>query len=511
MTQPPVPDFIEGYGPVKHFTGAFAHIGLATRAAVKVCSARPGIGKVLPSIRAAIRACGLRDGATISFHHHLRNGDDVLRAVMAEIASLGLRDIRVAASSVFPVHAPLAGHIESGVVTGLATAYLSGPVAEAVARGFLQRPLVMQTHGGRARAIEAGDIHIDVAFVAAPTADIYGNLNGVGGKSACGTLGYPMVDVKYADRVVAITDCLVPYPACPIDITQDDVDFVVEVPSIGDPRQIVSGTTRVTDKPEGLKIAATAADVVEASGLLVDGFSFQTGAGGVSLAVAACLRERMAAKRITGSFAAGGITGTLVEMFEAGLFRSLFNVQCFDLKAVESYRRDAAHQAMSASMYANPHNRGAVVNLLDVMILGAAEVDLDFNVNVTLGSSGVIIGGSGGHSDTAAGAKLALVTTQLAARHHPKIVDCVASVTTPGETIDAVVTEEGVAVNPRRADLRDRLASAGLPLCTIEELRSKSQRRAGGDPSPPRAGGGRIVAVVEYRDGTVIDVVRASA
>jgi citrate lyase subunit alpha/citrate CoA-transferase len=138
----------------------------------------------------------------------------------------------------------------------------------------------MQTHGGRARAIESGNLHIDVAFVAAPTADTYGNLNGVDGKSACGTLGYPIVDVKYADRVVAITDNLAPYPACPIDITQDDVDYVVQVASIGDPQQIVSGTTRVTNKPEGLKIAATAARVIEASGLLENGLSFQTGAGG---------------------------------------------------------------------------------------------------------------------------------------------------------------------------------------------------------------------------------------
>lgn len=504
-----VPDFIEGYGAVRRFTGAFANIGPARRAPVRVWSARPGAGKVLPSIRAAIAACELKDGATISFHHHLRNGDDVLRAVMAEIASLGLRDIRIAASSLFPVHGPLVEHIRSGVVRGLTTAYLSGPVAEAVARGWLPTPVVMQTHGGRARAIEAGEVPVDVAFVAAPTADIYGNLNGVDGKSACGTLGYPMVDVKHADRVVAITDHLVPYPACPIDITQDDVDYVVEVASIGDPRQIVSGTTRVTDKPEGLKIAAAAAEVVEASGLLVDGFSFQTGAGGVSLAVAACLRKRMAAKGVVGSFAAGGITGTIVEMFEAGLFRALFNVQCFDLKAVESYRRDAAHLSMSASMYANPHNRGAVVNMLDVMILGAAEVDLDFNVNVTLGSNGLIIGGSGGHSDTAAGAKLALVTTQLAARNHPKIVERVASITTPGETIDAIVTEAGVAVNPSRPDLRDRLSAAGIGLCPIEELKDKSERRAGGQAPKRRSGEGRIVAVAEYRDGTVIDVVRS--
>lgn len=504
---PRLPDSIEGYGPVRPFAGAFANIDAATRAPVRVCSVRPGAAKVLPSIRAAIEACGLKDGATISFHHHLRNGDDVLRAVMAEIAALGLRDIRVAASSIFPVHAPLVEHIRTGVVTGIATAYMVGPVAEAVARGWLATPAVMQTHGGRARAIEAGDLRIDAAFVAAPAADAYGNLNGVGGKSACGTLGYPMVDARCADRVVAITDTLVPYPACPIDITQDDVDFVVRVDSIGDPKGIVSGTTRVTDKPEGLAIAAAAARVIEASGLLEEGFSFQTGAGGVSLAVAACLKSIMAERGIVGGFAAGGITGAIVDMLEAGLFRGLFDVQCFDLAAVESYRRNAAHQPMSASMYANPHNKGAVVNRLDAMILGAAEVDLDFNVNVTLGASGSIIGGSGGHSDTAAGAKLALVTTGLAARSHPKIVDRVASVTTPGETVDAVVTEGGIAVNPRRPDLRDRLSSEGLALVSIDELRDKAARRAGGVPAGRPLGSGRIVAVTEYRDGTVIDAI----
>ena len=141
------------------------------------------------------------------------------------------------------------------------------------------------------------------------------------------------------------------------------------------------------------------------------------------------------------------------------------------------------------------------------MILGAAEVDLDFNVNVTLGADGRIIGGSGGHSDTAAGAKLALVTTQLTARAHPKIVDRVGCVTTPGETIDAVVTEEGVAVNPRRADLSDRLLSAGITLAPIDELRDKAERGAGGAPREGRARSGQIVAVAEYRDGTVIDVI----
>ncbi|HEX6014670.1 MAG TPA: citrate lyase subunit alpha [Geminicoccaceae bacterium] len=502
-----LPEWIEGYGQVKPFAGAFANLGPAARATVRLQSARPGVAKVLPSLSAAIEACGLKDGATVSFHHHLRNGDGVLNAVVAEMARMGLRDLTVAASSLFPVHAPLVEHIRSGVVTGISTGYMAGPVAEAVARGELAKPAMMHTHGGRARALEAGDVHIDAAFVAAPTTDTYGNINGVDGRAACGTLGYPMVDVACADRVVAVTENLVPYPACPIDITQDQVDFVVAVASIGDPGQIASGTTRPTTNPDGLRIAAMAARVIEASGLLVDGFSFQTGAGGVSLAVAAALKQVMAERRVRGSFAAGGITGPIVDMLEAGLFRTLLDVQCFDLRAVESYRRNAAHQSMSASMYANPHTRGAVVNQLDAMILGAAEVDLNFDVNVTTGAGGLIIGGSGGHSDTAAGAKLALVTTKLTAGRHAKIVERVATVTTPGETIDAVVTEEGVAVNPRRPDLRERLLSARLPVVDIDELREEAARRAGDRPMTRGDLGGRIVAVVEYRDGTVIDVV----
>ena len=503
-----LPERIEGYGQVRPFTGAFDNLGIATRAAVRLRSALPGRAKVLPSLEAAVRACELRDGATVSFHHHLRNGDGVLNAVMAEVARMGLRDLKVAASSLFPVHAPLVEHIRRGVVTGISTAYVAGPVADAIAKGELATPAVMHTHGGRARALESGDVHIDVAFVAAPTADTYGNLNGIDGRAACGSLGYPKVDVACADWVVAVTDNLVSYPACPIEITQDYVDYVVAVDSIGDPQQIASGTTRPTTAPDRLRIAATAARVIEASGLLVDGFSFQTGAGGISLAVASYLKGIMSEKGVTGSFAAGGITGMIADMLEAGVFRTLLDVQCFDLKAVESYRRNAAHQAMSASMYANPHNRGAVVNQLDTMILGAAEIDLDFNVNVTTGTNGMIIGGSGGHSDTAAGAKLALVTTQLVGGRYPKIVDRVTTVTTPGETIDAVVTEAGVAVNPRRCDLRDRLLSAGLPVVPIDQLREEAERRTGGSCKTPELEDGRVVAVVEYRDGTVIDVVR---
>jgi len=321
-----------------------------------------------------------------------------------------------------------------------------------------------------------------------------------------------MVDVEYADRVVAITDHLCPHPLCPIDIAQDKVDFVVAVESIGDPRGILSGTTRPTTEPVGLQIASTAAQVIFASGLLRDGFSLQTGAGGVSIATSQFIESTMIERRVQGAFGAGGVTGYLIDMLEAGLFRTVFDVQCFDLRAVESYRDDRRHQAMSASLYANPHNRGPLVDQLDAMLLGAAEIDLDFNVNVTTGADGIILGGSGGHADTAAGAKLALVVTRLAASAGPKVVERVGCITTPGETIDAVVTEAGVAVHPSRGDLRDRLVSAGIEVLTIEQLHARAldaSRSVAASDLQRRDS--RVVGVVQYRDGSVIDVIRQVA
>lgn len=502
-----IPEYIEGYGKVRPFMGAFASYGLRERSSVRLRSVKPGEQKLLATIDEALDKVEIRDGMTVSFHHHLRNGDHVLNLVMAAIAKRGIKDIHVAATGIFPIHEPLVEYIKQGIVTGISVNYISpGPVAKAITQGLLKNPAVLMSHGGRPRAIESGDLHIDVAFIASPEADAYGNINGVGGKAACGTLSYIIADSIYADKVVAVTDSLSPYPACPIDITQDFVDYVVVVDSIGDPSGIVSGTTKVTSDPVGLKIAKTAAQVIDATGYIKDELSFQTGAGGTSLAVAAEVRKIMKAKGVVGSFGAGGVTGYIVDMLNDGLFRNIFDVQCFDLKAVASYRDNPRHQAMSGSLYGNPHDKGAIVNNLDVMILGATEIDLDFNVNVVTGSDGTIMGASGGHNDTAAGAKLAMVVTNLTKGRLPVVKDKVTTVTTPGETIDVLVTERGIAVNPRRQDLLEKLKETGLPVKSIEELKAISEEMTG-IPDPIEFTD-RIVAVVEYRDGTVIDVVR---
>lgn len=501
-----LPEYIEGYGHVKPYNGVFYNRDKKYRRKVSLKPVTKNEEKLLKTIEEAIEKVELKSGMTISFHHHLRNGDGVLNLVLDKISKLGIKDITVAASSIFPVHQPLIDHINNGVVTGIYTSYMSGPVAEEISKGILKRPVIMHTHGGRARAIESGDLHIDVAFIAAPSSDPYGNINGVYGKSACGSLGYAVADAMYADKSVVITDNLMDYPLCPIEIDQTYIDYVVKVNSIGDPKGIVSGTTKITKDPVGLKIAKTAAKVIKASGLLKDEMSFQTGAGGASLAVASELKDMMKKEGIKGSFAAGGITEIIVDMFNEGLFRTLFDVQCFDLKAVKSYRESKAHQGMSASMYGNPDNKGAVVNNLDIMILGATEIDTDFNVNVTTSSSGRIMGGSGGHSDTAYGSKLSIVVTNLIKGRLPIIKDRVTTVTTPGETIDVLVTERGVAVNENRKDLIEKLEKAKIKTVKIEELKEIAESITGKPKDIEWED--KIVAVVEYRDGTVIDVVK---
>ena len=460
------------------------------------------MSKLVKSLQEAIKLSGLKDGMTVSFHHHMRNGDFVLNMVMEQIAQLGIRDIFVNASSLFDVHMPLLSHIKSGVVTGISADYISGGLGRELSRGVLERPVEFRTHGGRPKDIALGRTPIDVAFIAAPAADRTGNCTGKIGRSACGSLGYAFADAMYAKKVVVITDFLMTDTLPEVSISGEHVDYVVEVDAIGDPKGIVSGTTQITRDPVGLVMASLAAKVIDASGLLQDGFAFQTGAGGASLAAAKYLKEIMLAKNIQGSFGMGGITGYMVDMLHAGCFQKLLDVQCFDLKAVESIRSDPRHQEISAMQYAAPGQKSAVDDL-DVVILGATQIDTDFNVNVHTDSNGYIMGGSGGHSDTAAGAKLSMIIAPMFRARLPIVTDRVACISTPGRDIDVLVTQGGIAVNPARTELRERLLAAKLPVMDIYELKDKIEGITG--KPKPLAKGDRVVAEVIGRNGDLQD------
>lgn len=458
--------------------------------------------KMVENISELFDKLEIKDGATLSFHHHLRNGDFVLNMVFEEVKRRGIKDITLVASSIFPCHEPIVPLIKDGTIKNVITSYMSGPVAESISHGDLKGTLVMQSHGGRARAIMEGSVKIDVAFIGAPATDIHGNISATEGKAFCGTLGYAIADSIMAEKTVAITDTILELEG-KTEIPSERIDYILKVDSIGDPNGIISGTTRITKDPVGLRIAQKAVDVMVATGLVKEGMCYQSGAGGVSLAVTKFLGDYMEREGIKGKFASGGVTGDLCDMKNRGLFDRIYDVQCFDLKSAEDIKNDPRHITMSAEKYASPY-KDAIVNSLDFVILGATELDTDFNVNVTTGHDGVIMGGSGGHQDTAYGAKVSIIVSKLFQSRIPLIVDRVGVISTPGSTVDVLVTERGVAVNENRKDIIEALKAHDIEVMTIKELKELSDSLTG-VPEKKRDESKRVIGYMEYRDGQVLD------
>lgn len=144
------------------------------------------------------------------------------------------------------------------------------------------------------------------------------------------------------------------------------------------------------------------------------------------------------------------------------------------------------------------------------MILGATEIDTDFNVNVITDSNGCVISGAGGHGDTAEGAKMTVITAPTYRSKYPTIVDRVGTVTTPGRFVDVFVCQDGVAVNtalPRNRELALRLKDAGVPVTDIHALKRIAERYTGKLPSLRK--GRRTVGLVYWRDGSVLDEIKA--
>ncbi|MGG5415501.1 citrate lyase subunit alpha [Edwardsiella tarda] len=467
---------------------------------------RPRDRKLCGDLQEAIRRSGLRDGMTISFHHAFRGGDLTLNQVMDAIAAMGFKDLTLASSSLSDCHAPLVGHIRNGVVRKIYTSGLRGPLADAISHGLLDEPVQIHSHGGRVHLINSGELNIDVAFLGVPACDAFGNANGYTGNACCGSLGYARADAEAANKVVLLTEEILAYPHNPASLTQDQVNLIVQVEHVGDASKIGADATRMTSNPRELLIARSAAEVIAHSGYFNEGFSLQTGTGGASLAVTRFLEDKMRRADIRADFALGGITSTIVDLHEKGYIRKLLDVQSFDRAAAGSLARNPNHIEISANQYANWSSKGAAVDRLDVVVLSALEVDTHFNVNVLTGSDGVLRGASGGHCDTAIGSALSIIVAPLVRGRIPTIVDNVLTCVTPGSSIDILVTDHGIAVNPARPELAQRLSDAGMPLVSIEWLRDRALSLTG-EPKPI-AFTDKAVAVVRYRDGSVIDVVR---
>ncbi|MFX0086398.1 MAG: citrate lyase subunit alpha [Candidatus Hodarchaeota archaeon] len=459
--------------------------------------------RIYDDLETGISKIDIQDGMTIGFIHNLRYGDLVICDVMNTIASMGIKNLTLASTALFPCHEPLIEHIQSGVI-GAISGSMNGPIGKAVSTGEVNIPTSLRSHGGRARAVETDELHLDVSFIASPAVDEMGNMNGCQGPSAFGANGFANdTDSVYADNVVLITDNLTDEPVTPVSIRGCSVDYIITVDRIGDPNKIVAGSLsrNVTDKH--LEIAEQVIAVAEAAGYVKNGFSFQAGAGGVSLATTQFVHEIMTEKDLVGSFVHGGTTEAAVELLEDELFKRIYDGQSFDLAAAESLRENPRHIESSAHSSYNIWNPGGpIANYVDVVALGATEIDIDFNVNVNTHSDGLLLHGIGGHTDAAAG-RMTIITCPIA-RKVPIIRDNVTTISTPGEMIDVLITDEGIAVNPQRKDLLKKFEKAQLKITDISELRDLAYSQASIiEPEFSE----EICTAVEFRDGTLLDVI----
>lgn len=486
--------------------GKYKPIGNKAKPAIRSCADYPADGnKIIKSLKEALKKAGLKDGMTISTHHHLRNGDVLTNFLFDTIKEMGIKNIRWFPSASFPCHQHLIQYLEDGTIHHIEGS-MNGPLGRFTTEGKMKGIGILRSHGGRYQSIQDGDVHIDIAVIAAPTADSFGNATGDRGKSACGLLGFALGDSEYADKVIVVTDNLVPFPCYPWQIQGNNVDYVVEIDSLGDPSKIVSGTTEVTKSPDRLLIAEYVAQFFEDAGIMKDGFSFQAGAGGTNLAFAVYLKEKMKAKGIKARFIRGGSTKYLVEMLEEGLTDYILDGQTFDLEGVRSMRENPGHVNTSPFTSYNYHGKGNFASIIDAVVLGATEVDINFNANVVTHSDGYLLHGIGGWQNCLF-SKCTILAIPSFRDRIPVIVDEVTTLCGPGELIDVIITERGIAINPKRKDLIKAMKNSSLPVRKIEEIKAEVDSICGGEPAKPKLNKENVVAVVKWVDGTLLDSV----
>jgi citrate lyase subunit alpha/citrate CoA-transferase len=452
----------------------------------------------------ALKKCGLKDGMTVSFHHQLRDGDFVINKTLDAIRELGVKDIRIAQTAMFNAHKPVIDFIRDGVVNRIEGS-INGVVGDFISKNPLPFPVVLRSHGGRWAAVKTGELHPDIAVITASASDVKGNCTGVLGKHAFGPICYSQIDALMADKVIVVTDEIVGYQCRHQEITESYVDYVVEVDKIGNPEYIVSGTTKITEDPVKLDIARRCIGLMEAAGIIKNGMTFQSGAGGISLAVTSYLGEALEEKNVVASFAIGGITKHLIDIYETGRIEKLYFGQCFDSDSARYMAEKPGIPILNVGHYADPLSSSRAVDGLDVVVLGGTEVDTGFNVNVNTHSDGRMLHGIGGHQDTAAGAGLTIITVPVYRKTNPIVRERVTTLTTPGDVVDAIVTNEGIAINPRRKDLIEKVKGK-LEIVSIEDLKHMAYDATGG-PEEPNLGE-EIIGMTKWFDGTLLDVIR---
>ncbi|MCD4682538.1 MAG: citrate lyase subunit alpha [Bacteroidales bacterium] len=501
-----VPTIVNGEEHIP-FKGVGKHFPTGRKYAPRIasCANYPSDGnKTVSSLKEALVKAGLKDGMTISTHHHFRNGDIIANQIFDIANEMGVKNLRWYPSASFPCHEHLIPYLEDGTINRIEGS-MNGPLGRFASQGKMKGLGVLRSHGGRYQAVQDGEVQIDITIIAAPSADPFGNANGVDGPAACGLLGFALADSQYADKVIVVTDNLVSFPCIPWQIHGNYVDYVVEVDKVGIPEKIISGTTQITKSPDRLLIAEMTAKFCDQAGIVKDGFSYQAGAGGTALSIGIFFSELLKERGWKARFIRAGSNKYPVQMLEDGLVEYILDGQTFDLEGVRSMRENPGHVNTSPFTSYNYHGKGNFAGMVDVVILGATEVDINFNANVVTHSDGYLLHGIGGWQNCLF-SKCTILPIPLFRDRVPVVKDEVTTICAPGELVDVIVTERGIAINPKRKDLIEKLKDSDLSIKTIEELKEEAEKICGVPEKPNLSD--EIVAVIKWVDGTIIDAVR---
>ncbi|MCK4701660.1 MAG: hypothetical protein KAT38_15045, partial [Bacteroidales bacterium] len=84
---------------------------------IYTCNDFPSDGnKRVGTLKEALKKAGLKDGMTVSTHHHFRNGDLLANQLFDIAKEMGVKDLRWFPSASFPCHEHLIPYLEDGTI-----------------------------------------------------------------------------------------------------------------------------------------------------------------------------------------------------------------------------------------------------------------------------------------------------------------------------------------------------------------------------------------------------------
>jgi citrate lyase subunit alpha/citrate CoA-transferase len=134
--------------------GKYTPKGMKASSPIRSCQNYPTSGnKVVGTLKDALKKCGIKNGMTISNHHHFRNGDLIMNQVFDIAANMGVKNLRWFPSASFPCHEPMIviHHIEGS---------LNGPLGNYASEGKMKGMAVLRSHGGRWKPTQIFYSHI---------------------------------------------------------------------------------------------------------------------------------------------------------------------------------------------------------------------------------------------------------------------------------------------------------------------------------------------------------------